>query len=196
VACVVDAGSCVRVKYNRYSTPLRPGVRVEVKIDASHVDVRSKGEQIARHERSYLVKQEVLALEHYLSVLEHKPGALAHSKALAQYRQAGLWPESFDRFWEKLMGRQGRSQGTREMIALLQLIPAHGNRQLRSAIEQALACGSSDATTVRHLLKPETRSEHTVGPLLGTGAGFERPMPRLDVYDQLLSSRQQPEARA
>jgi transposase len=196
MSCVVDANSCVPVKYNRYSTPLRPGTRVEVTIDASHVTVHSEGKQIARHERSYLVKQEVLSLEHYLSALEHKPGAMAHSKALVQYRQSGLWPQSFDAFWEKLMERQGRSEGTRAMIRLLQLIPAHGHKQLRAAVEGALACGSSDPATVMHLLRPELRSEHHAAPLAGTGAGFERPLPRLDVYDQLLGNKQQREARA
>ena len=196
LACVVDASSCVHVKCNRYSTPLRPGVRVEVNIDASHVTVFCEGKSIARHERSYLVKQEVLALEHYLGVLEQKPGAFAHSKALAQYRNAGLWPESFDQFWEKLMERRGRREGTREMIGLLQLITMHGDKQVRSAVERALACGSSDAATVRHLLNPETRIEHNAAPLFGTGMGFDRPLPTLDMYDQLLRSKQQPEVRA
>ncbi len=196
LSCVVDANSCVHVKYNRYSTPLRPGVRVEVHVDASHVTVHSEGQTIARHERSYLVKQELLALEHYLGVLEHKPGALAHSKALVQYRISGLWPHSFDAFWEKLMERQGRGEGTRAMIRLLQLIPVHGHRQLRSAIEGALACGSGDPATVLHLLKPDLRSEHHAAPLLGTGVGYERPLPRLDVYDQLLSNKPQTEVRA
>lgn len=196
MSCVVDANSCVPVKYNRYSTPLRPGVRVEVTIDASHVTVHSAGRQIARHERSYLVKQEVLALEHYLAVLEHKPGALAHSKALVQYRQTGLWPQSFDVFWGKLTERQGRSEGTRAMIRLLQLIPMYGHKQLRAAIEGALACGSSDPATVLHLLKPELRSDHQAAPLIGTGVGFERPLPKLDVYDQLLANKQQREVRA
>jgi hypothetical protein len=186
----------VHVKYNRYSTPLRPGARAEVHIDASHVTVHSEGQQIARHERSYLVKQEVLALEHYLGVLEHKPGALAHSKALAQYRQTGLWPPSFDVFWEKLIARHGRSEGTRAMIRLLQLMPVHGHQPLRAAIESALACGSSDPATVLHLLKPELRSEHCAAPLPGTGAGFERPMPKLDMYDQLLGHKQQQEVSA
>ncbi|MBV9612857.1 MAG: IS21 family transposase [Acidobacteriaceae bacterium] len=196
MSCVVDANRCVSVKYNRYSTPLRPGIRVEVRVDASHVTVHSEGRQIARHERGYLVKQEVLALEHYLGVLEHKPGALAHSKALVQYRQTGLWPPSFDAFWEKLMERQGRSEGTRAMIRLLQLIPAHGHQQLCSAIEGALACGSSDPATVLHLLKPALRSEHHAAPLLGTGVGFERPLPKLDMYDQLLGNKPQREVRA
>ncbi len=195
-ACVVDTNSCVRVKCNRYSTPLRPGTRVEVKVDASHVNVFCAGKPVARHERSYVLKQEVLALEHYLGVLERKPGAFAHSKALAQYRQARLWPMSFDEFWQKLMERRGRSEGTREMIGLLQLIATHGNRQVRAAVEQALACGSSDATTVRHLLKPETHNEHNAAPLFGSGIGFERPLPKLDIYDQLLSTRPQVEVRA
>jgi len=184
------------VKCNRYSTPLKPGVRAEVNIDASHVTVHFEGRQVARHERSYLVKQEVLALEHYLGVLEHKPGALAHSKALVQYRQSGLWPQSFDVFWAKLMERHGRSEGTRAMIRLLQLIPAHGHQPLRTAIEGGLACGSSDPATVLHLLKPELRSAHHAAPLLGSGAGFERPMPKLDLYDQLLGQKQQQEVRA
>ena len=194
MGCIVDAGSCVRVKYNRYSTPLRPGVRADVNIDASHITVYSQNQQIARHERCYQVRQEVLALEHYLAVLEYKPGALAHSKALAQYKQAGLWPDSFDQFWKK--ERRGQSQGTREMIRLLQLMPARGNQQVRSAIEAALACGSSDASTVLHLLTPDTQGEHRAAPLIGTGACFERPLPKLDVYGQLLTSKQRPEVRA
>ena len=195
MACTVDPNGCVRAKSNRYSTPLRPGTRVEVRVDASYVEVYGNGQMIARHERSYLAQQEVLALEHYLGVLEHKPGAFEHSKALAQYRQAGLWPESFERFWQKLMERHGRSPWTRAMIGLLRLAPSHGRAQLEAAIEAALLCGSSDAATVSHLLKPETRAEHSAAALLGTGEGFERPMPALDLYDELLSVRQQREVR-
>jgi hypothetical protein len=155
-----------------------------------------EGQQIARRERSYLVKQEVLAPEHYLGVLEHKPGALAYSRALVQYRQAGLWPHSFDAFCEKLMERQGRGEGTRAMIRLLQLIPVHGHKQLRSVIEGALACGSGDPATILHLVKPELHSQHHAAPLLGTEVGFERPLPRFDVYDQLLSNKPRTEVPA
>jgi transposase len=182
----VDAGGCVRVKTNRYSTPLNPGTRAEVKLDATHVEVRHQGQPVARHERCYKLRQEVLALEHYLGVLERKPGALEHSKALAQYRQAGLWPDSFDRFWRGLIERQGRSQGTRSMIDLLRLIPVHGHAQLRSAIEAALACGSHDAATVRYALSKGAQKEHNAPQLFGTTVGYHRPLPVLDMYDQLL----------
>jgi len=49
--------------------------------------VRDEGRVIARHERSYERNQQVLALEHYLDVLERKPEALAGSKPLSAWRQ-------------------------------------------------------------------------------------------------------------
>lgn len=194
--CTVDGHGCVSVKYNRYSTPLRPGARVEVTLDATHVSVWWQGDPVARHERCYSRRQEVLDLEHYLGVLEHKPGAFTYSRALAQYREAGLWPESFDQLWAKLKERQGASQGTRAMIRLLAQVPLHGHQQLRAAVEQALFCGSSDASTVLHFLKPEARAEHHAAPLVGLGSGYERPLPKLDIYDQLLSARPHTEVRA
>jgi hypothetical protein len=64
----VDTGGCVRVKTNRYSTPLSPGTRAEVKLCATHVEVSHQGQLVARHERCYRLRQELLALEHYLGV--------------------------------------------------------------------------------------------------------------------------------
>jgi hypothetical protein len=40
----------------------------------------------------------VLNLEHCLDVLEHKPGALAGSTPLAQWRARGLWGAILSRF--------------------------------------------------------------------------------------------------
>ena len=83
----------------------------------------------------------MLDLEHYLDVLERKPGALAGSTALAQWRQAGRWPESFDRLWHELNMRHGRQDGTCQMIELLQLGAGNSGSRLRAAVEQALALG-------------------------------------------------------
>ena len=63
--------------------------------------------------------EQVLNLEHYLDVLERKPGALAGSSPLKQWRERGRWPESFDRLWQSLRERHGRQAGTRAMIELL-----------------------------------------------------------------------------
>ncbi|HEX2186201.1 MAG TPA: IS21 family transposase, partial [Chloroflexota bacterium] len=118
---VVNSLGCVKVKTNAYSVPVKAGTTVQVQLRAASVEIWHAGRRVARHERCYGRYQEVLDLEHYLDVLAHKPGALAGSKPLEQWRRAGRWPESYDRFWQGLIERQGRSAGTRAMIELLQL---------------------------------------------------------------------------
>jgi transposase len=71
----VDGLGCVRVKTNLYSVPAAPGRTVEVRLYPSYVEVRDEGRCIARHQRCYERHQQVLDLEHYLDVLERKPGA-------------------------------------------------------------------------------------------------------------------------
>jgi len=93
----------------------------------------------------------------------------------------------------KLKERQGAGAGTREMIRLLTQIPLHGHVAFRQALETALNCGASDAATVLHLLKPEAQASHQATPLVGFGEGYERPLPQLSIYDQLLGAGAQTE---
>jgi hypothetical protein len=90
----VDGLGCMRVRTNLYSVPAPPDKTVEVRLYPSHVEVRDEGRCLALHERCYERHQQVLDLEHYLDVLEHKPGALIGSKPLALWRERGLWPQS------------------------------------------------------------------------------------------------------
>jgi hypothetical protein len=178
----------VRVRTNSYSVPQGAGTKVEAKLTAARLEIWHGGKCIAEHERSYGRYQEILDLEHYLEVLEHKPGAFAGSKPLAQWRASGRWPASYDQLWESLMERQGRSAGTKAMIGLLKLGKAHGFERLRVAIETALALGCSDSAAVEHLLTtPDLRRERPAElPALGLLARFERPLPAVDAYDELL----------
>jgi hypothetical protein len=77
----VDGLRCVRVRTNRYSVPLRPGAKIEAKVNADSVELWHEGKRVARHERCYSRQQQIFDLEHYLDVLERKPGALAGSTA-------------------------------------------------------------------------------------------------------------------
>lgn len=184
----VDGLRCVRVRTNRYSVPLRPGTKVEARVNADSVELWHEGRRVARHERCYSRQQQVLDLEHYLDVLERKPGALAGSTALAQWRQAGRWPESFDRLWHELNMRHGRQHGTRQMIELLQLGTGDGWPRLRSAVEQALTLGCHDVAAIRHLMLAEHFDRPLVAAIdIGALARYERPMPVMSGYDQLLS---------
>lgn len=184
----VDGLRCVRVRTNRYSVPLRPGTKVEARVNADSVELWHEGRRVARHERCYSRQQQVLDLEHYLDVLERKPGALAGSTALAQWRQAGRWPESFDRLWHELNMRHGRQHGTRQMIELLQLGTGDGWSRLRSAVEQALTLGCHDVAAIRHLMLAEHFDRPLVAAIdIGALARYERPMPVMSGYDQLLN---------
>jgi hypothetical protein len=183
----VDGLGCVRVRTNLYSAPVAVGRTVELRLYPSRVEVWHEGRCLARHERCYERHQQVLELEHYLDVLERKPGALVGSKPLLAWRQSGLWPESYDRLLAALIGRHGQQSGTRQMIQVLSLIKPHGHRRLRTAIEEALALGCSDAAAIRHLAETADldRARSTIVEL-GMLARYERPQPSLNDYDALL----------
>jgi transposase len=183
----VDGLGCVRVRTNLYSVPAPAGKTVEVRLFPSRVEVHDEGRCIARHERSYERNQQVLDLEHYLDVLERKPGALAGAKPLLAWRQRGLWPDSYDRLLAELVSRHGKSSGTRQMVQVLSLIKPHGHQRVRGAIEAALSLGCSDAAAIRHLLQADDLV-HAQGTLVEVGAlaRFERPLPVLTDYDRLL----------
>lgn len=184
---VVDGQGCVKVRTNRYSVPLRAGSRTQVRLLPAYVEVWHEQSCVARHERSFDRHQPVLDLEHYLDVLERKPGALAGSTPLEQWRQRGRWPESFDRLWQSLRERHGKQAGTREMIELLRLGPRHGWEALRSAVEQALHLGCTDAAAVRHLVVAgELKHREPPIPEIGSLERYERPLPVLSDYDGLL----------
>jgi hypothetical protein len=115
---------------------------------------------------------------------------------LAQWRQSGRWPASYDRFWEGLIERHGRPAGTKAMVDLLLLGRRHGQPALRAAIEAALALGCSDSAAVGHLLAAQELARPWSPALdIGSLAQFERPVPTVGEYDRLLAAAQ-PAGRA
>jgi len=188
---VVNGKGCVKVKTNWYSTPLWPGLRVTARLWPSLVSIEHDGNCVARHPRNYGRGHQILSLEHYLDVLEKKPGAMAGSTPLEQWRQAGRWPECLDRIWRKLDQRHGTSGGTREMITLVRAGLGSGWDRLIQAVEDALRLGVSDAAAVLHILNmpdPEQRRRYAIA-LSEELAQFERPQPVMDDYDLLLATK-------
>jgi transposase len=187
----VDKRGCVRAGTNWYSTPLSPGQRVMVKLVPLTVEVWRDGGVVARHERSYGRGQSVYELEHYLDVLERKPGALAGSTPLAQWRERGRWPARYDELWSKLTRRHGRLEGTRQMVELIRLGREHGHDRLRETVGVALELGCTDVEAIRHLLDTETLNQASRRALdeveLGRLARYERPAPDVGHYDALLA---------
>jgi hypothetical protein len=186
---VVDGHGRAKVKANWYSAPLSPGLRVSAVVGPSWIEIRHDNQCAARHPRRYGRGHQILDLEHYLDVLEKKPGAMAGSTPLQQWRQAGRWPDSLDRIWGHLEQRHGRSAGTREMITLVRVGSVAGWGRLIAAVEEALRLGVTDAAAVLHILNmpdPEQRRRYAIA-LAEELAQFERPMPVMDDYDLLLT---------
>jgi len=171
-----------------YSVPAPVGSVVQARVYAAEVELWHEGKCIARHDRCFSRQNKVLDLEHYLDVLSKKPGALAGSSALEQWRAQGKWPASFDRLWEELKKRRGKQDGTRAMIDLLLLGQNHGYDALRDAIEKTVAIGCMDVSAVVLMmngsggeLRPATETVD-----IGWLNRFDRPQPTLTDYDQLL----------
>ena len=188
---IVDGHGRVKVKANWYSAPLSPGLRVSAVVGPARIDIRHDNRCAASHARCYGRGHQILNLEHYLEVLEKKPGATAGSTPLQQRRQAGRWPECLDRLWQKLERRLGKSQATREMITLVRVGSVSGWDRLIAAVEEALRLGVSDAAAVLHIFHmpdAEQRRQYAIA-LAEELAQFERPMPAIDEYDLLLTPR-------
>jgi hypothetical protein len=184
----VDQAGCAKVRTNFYSVPLKPGTVVEARLYSSVVEFWHEGARMAQHERSYSRLQQILDLEHYLEVLEHKPGALRGSKPLAEWRAQGRWPRSYDHIWELMTARLGRQSGTRAMITLLRMGREFGYAKLEAAVSQALELGCADVAAIRHLLMADQLQHAAVEVVeIGALAAYERPLPTMAEYNQLLS---------
>jgi transposase len=186
---LVDKQGCVTVKTNLYSVPAPAGSRVEARIHPLHVEIWRAGHRIARHERCHGRRQHVLDLEHYLDVLSHKPGAMAGSKPLAQWREAGRWPACYDALWNRLCARHGKQNGTRAMVAVLVLGREFGHDRLRTAIMATVSLGACDVAAVRYLLTEASLQRAPAAPIdVGELARYDRPLPSVADYDTLLFS--------
>jgi len=113
----VDAKSLVTIRRNRYSVPVAlAGLKVSARIGAREITINHGGLEVARHERLHGKSGTSAQLDHYLELLQRKPGGLEHSVALNQERDRGCWPECFDQLWAALTARYGRSDAARQMV--------------------------------------------------------------------------------
>jgi len=187
----VDAKSLVTVRQNRYSVPVAlAGLKVSARIGAREITINHAGVEVARHERLHGKFQTSAQLDHYLELLQRKPGGLEHSVALSQERDRGAWPVCFDELWAALTDRYGGSDAARQMIDVLLLSRDHGPDRVALAVRGALTAGAIDGRAVAVLARrADTAPAGTVAALSDLPprlAVHERPVPDLTDYDQLL----------
>ncbi|MGE5636397.1 MAG: IS21 family transposase [Nocardioidaceae bacterium] len=183
----VDAKSLVTVRQNRYSVPVcLAGLKVSARIGARELTISHAGKEVARHERLHGKHGTAARLDHYLELLQRKPGGLEHSLPLAQERERGTWPAAFDELWAALTARYGRSQAARQMVDVLLLCREHGPDRVVLAVRGALTAGAIDGRAVAVLAaKADRREPAPLSDLEPRLAAHARPLPDLADYDQL-----------
>jgi transposase len=183
----VDGRARVCVRQNYYSVPARyAGRRLPVRLSASSVEVLDGPRVVARHERAAGKYAEILVLDHYLEVLQRKPGALPGATALARARAAGTFTAAHQGYWDAARRRHGDAAGTRALIEVLlahRTLPAAA---LQAAMTRAIQAAVLDPQAV--LIDARRQAGRQVAPVIPIGAlaRYDRPAPALDAYDELL----------
>lgn len=185
----VDQKSRVCVRQCFYSVPARfVGRRIDVYLGAEHVEAREAGRLVARHERAVGKGAEQLCLDHYLEVLNYKPGALAGATALGAARASGSFSEVHERFWTAARRKLGDTAGTRALIEIL-LAHRHVDHQvLLEGMQRALSAGSVDPAVVLVEARRSGEGGRSVSIPIGSLHLLDRPMPVLSPYDELLEA--------
>jgi hypothetical protein len=139
----VDRYARVTVRQCHYSVPAHLiGHRVRAVLRASELLLFEGRHLVARHERATVRGSQSLNLDHYLEVLNRKPGALPGATALVQARAAGLFTSAHDTFWATARKAHGDSGGTRALIEVLLLHRHHPHADVVAGIAAALRVGA------------------------------------------------------
>ena len=183
--------SQVTFETNRYSVPTdKARKHLILKAYPFHIEILTGDEVIARHERSYERRQDILNPLHYLPLLAQRPGAFEHAQPLRQWREQ--WPVRYEELLTALYRRHDtESRAVKEFIQVLQLHQMHADALVETAVAQALAEGIPHYEGVRFCLDRLLDPTPEVTPL-DLSAQSElaavglQPL-ALGRYDQLLS---------
>ncbi len=144
---------------------------------------------VASHPRATAKGIEFLELDHYLEVLAIKPGAFPGSTPLGRARACGAFSASHDRFLTEARHRLGDAGGYRAVIDVL-LAERHLPRDaVRQGLDAALGLGSVDPEVV--VIEARRHVSDVPAPVieLASLSVYDRPVPSLSSYDELLEAR-------
>jgi hypothetical protein len=152
-------------------------VRGELSID--YVDLFYDGKRISHHERAFGNNKWLLDPDHYLDILQRKPGAFDTARVIRQWRPR--WPEDLERLLSRFKENQGETKGIKDFISVLILYRQHDPQEVQAAVSLVLERGLSHSAGVKQLLI-QTAPEESFDPLEGWP---ETPAHDVSVYRQL-----------
>jgi len=177
----VSATALVHFQRNRYSVPTRHVNDVlSLRVYPMELKLVADGVEVARHARSFERHQTIYDWQHYIELVETKPGALRNG---APFRSM---PEVLQTLQRHLLHHIG---GDRVMAQVLAAVPAHGLEAVLVAAELALEAGRPSAEHVLNVLarlKDGAEALRRIAPETAIGPALHE-SPRADVqrYDRL-----------
>jgi len=140
----VSSTSLIHLQRNRYSVPTEHANQVvSVRIYSDVIDIVADGVRIARHARSFEREQAFYDWQHYIGLIERKPGALRNGAPFE------TMPEPLKRLQGHLLRHAG---GDRVMAQVLAAVPIHGLEAVLVATKLALEAGKPSAEHVLNVL--------------------------------------------
>jgi len=144
----VSSTCLVTVQRNRYSVPCHlANSQVAVHLYTDRMAVYAESSMVACHPRLYERDQTRYDWQHYIPLIDRKPGALRNGAPFADMPLPLLKLQSELR-------RRERLTGDRIMANVLANVPVHGLDAVLIAVEQVLASGAPSA---EHILNVLTR---------------------------------------
>ena len=153
----VSSTCLVAVARNRYSVPCElVGQMVSTRLYPSHIVVVADGAKVASHERLTERKQTRYDWQHYIPLLQRKPGALRNGAPFADM------PAPLLRLRHALLRDEG---GDRVMAKVLALVPSAGLDAVLVAVELAFESGPpSGRIGVEHVINVLSRLNAQAAP--------------------------------
>jgi transposase len=140
----VSSTSLVSVARNRYSVPCAwAGHRVSVRLYPERIVIVADQGVIAEHPRAVDRDHVSYDWQHYLPLVERKPGALRNGAPFAEL------PDPLQRLRRALLRHEG---GDKVMARVLMAVPTHGLDAVLVAVELVLESGRPSAEHVLNVL--------------------------------------------
>jgi len=142
----VSSTSLVTAERNQYSVPCRlANGRAAIHLYSDRVDIHADNALVARHPRLLGRGQVGYDWQHYIPLVEKKPGALRNGAPFDDM------PLLFAQLQTALRHRE-RQQGDRMMAKVLAAVPAHGLEAVLQAVKQVLDSGVASIEQVANAL--------------------------------------------
>jgi hypothetical protein len=83
-------------------------------------------------------------------LISKRPQAFQSARTIRQWRE--VWPECLEKLLTHFCQKQGQTKGTKDFISVLMLFKDHDEKDVISAVEEAISARVSSSEAVEHIL--------------------------------------------